>query len=117
MSYTHTVVITLGRTSNRTGKPLDEAHWNEVKRGVRKSLRFAEAQVVQCPYIEGAEHDQLGVWGTETEEACAYVALIQGYHNITKLRRMLACDAEIGEQTCIGCIVTIGTDHLVYADG
>ncbi len=115
--HTHTIVVTLGRRDH-SGSYMNAAEWTEAKRSVLHSLEINGASIIQAPQMgKMRAHDQVGEWEGQRENACAFVALISGYHNIAVVRSMLATDALIYGQTCIGCIVTIGTDHLVYADG
>lgn len=108
----HTVVICIGRNVN--GKEMRPAMWASFKRTVMVSLEQSGCSVVQRPQMgEMRAHDQIGEWYGEREHAVTFVALIDGYSDITTLRNMLQMDARAYQQEAIGCIVVPGIDHLV----
>lgn len=110
--HTHTVTVTLGRKIGT--HEMHTSRWLAYKAQVMASLRSTGCEVVQYPCGGRMRaHDQVGEWDGQREPAATFVALITGYANIAKLRRYLAHDAMLFEQDAIGCIVTLGADHLV----
>lgn len=110
--YTHTVTVTIGRKIGPKAMPAER--WAEFKVHVLLALGECSATVLQHPQLgKMRAHDQVGVWEGQTEPAATFVALIGGYHNIRTLKEMLAVIAGMYEQQAIGCVVTLGTDHLV----
>lgn len=111
--HTHTVVVTIGR--NIKSKPMNAEHWQSFKTSVYASIvGVGHATILQYPALgKMRAHDQVGVWDGNHEGAATFVALISGYRNITLLRKALALDALDFKQEAIGCVVTLGTDHLV----
>lgn len=112
--YTHTVVVTIGR--NIGGKVMPSGQWAEFKSAVGGALSLANVCVLQRPESgQMRAHDQVGIWEGQREGAATFVGLITGYQNINPLRQYLGTIARAYQQEAIGCIVTLGTDHLVYA--
>lgn len=111
-SYTHTAVVSIGR--NIKGKPMNQQTWDAYRKAVLHALAEAEALILQHPAMgKMRAHDQVGVWEGERENAATFIALLSGYGSISILRDRLRMCAELWQQDAIGCIITIGTDHLV----
>lgn len=111
-SYTHTAVVSIGRSIK--GKAMSQATWDGFRKAVLASLAEAEAMILQHPAMGAMRaHDQVGVWDGQRENAATFIAFLSGYGSISILRDRLRMCAELWEQEAIGCIITIGTDHLV----
>lgn len=110
--HTHTVVVTIGR--NVGGKAMGAQVWAQFKAGIETALHQHDVMVLQSPQMgKMRAHDQVGWWDGQSEPAATFVGLIGSYQNMASLRRLLSRLAADYQQEAIGCIITLGTDHLV----
>lgn len=113
MSNTHTVTITIGRKVGT--KEMDIQSWLSFKGSILIALEtYAGATILQRPAMGRMRaHDQVGEWEGQAEPAATFVGTMSGYHRMRDLREELAFLASAYGQDTIGCIITLGTDHLV----